>query len=159
MLKSTLIHPDILRAIAGAGHGSQILISDGNYPASTGSNPAATRAYLNLSPGVITATQALEAIASAIPIEAAHVMNPADSSTPPIFHEFARLLGIGLNTPPTPTTSPIRAVQTLERLERFAFYAAATEPSVCLVIATGEQRIYANILLTIGVVPPPKQGA
>jgi len=25
---------------------------------------------------------------------------------------------------------------------------------VALVIATGEQRIYANILLTIGVVPP-----
>ena len=24
------------------------------------------------------------------------------------------------------------------------------------VVATGEQRIYANILLTIGVVPPPK---
>jgi L-fucose mutarotase/ribose pyranase (RbsD/FucU family) len=27
---------------------------------------------------------------------------------------------------------------------------------VALVVATGEQRIYANILLTIGVVPPPK---
>jgi L-fucose mutarotase len=29
------------------------------------------------------------------------------------------------------------------------------EPDTALVIATGEQRIYANILLTVGVVPPP----
>jgi hypothetical protein len=35
-------------------------------------------------------------------------------------------------------------------------YDAACEPDVALVIATGEQRVYANILLTIGVVPPPK---
>ena len=43
----------------------------------------------------------------------------------------------------------------LEPLERFAFYDAAKGDSCCLVVATGEQRIYANILLTIGVVPPP----
>jgi len=33
---------------------------------------------------------------------------------------------------------------------------AGCKSDVALVIATGEQRIYANILLTIGVVPPPK---
>jgi L-fucose mutarotase len=65
-------------------------------------------------------------------------MQPADGSTPPIFGEFETLLG-GME---------------LERTERFAFYRAASEPSVCLAIATGEQRIYANILLTIGVVRP-----
>jgi L-fucose mutarotase len=37
---------------------------------------------------------------------------------------------------------------------RFEFYDAARGPNVALVIATGEQRIYANILLTLGVVPP-----
>ena len=35
MLKQTLIHPDILEALAAAGHGSKILITDGNFPAST----------------------------------------------------------------------------------------------------------------------------
>jgi L-fucose mutarotase len=43
----------------------------------------------------------------------------------------------------------------LQPLARFTFYAAASEKDVALVIATGEQRIYANLLLTIGVVPPP----
>ena len=41
MLKYRLTHPEILAALAGAGHGSQVLIADGNYPFSTGANPAA----------------------------------------------------------------------------------------------------------------------
>ena len=38
--------------------------------------------------------------------------------------------------------------------DRFAFYDRCLDRDVCLVIATGEQRLYANILLTIGVVNP-----
>ncbi len=139
MLKTQLLHPGILRALACAGHGSQVLIADGNYPASTGSPATAAHVYLNLAPGLVTATDVLKTIATAIPIEAAHVMATADGSIPPIFAEFAQLLD-GME---------------LEPVERFAFYHKASEPSVCLVVATGEQRIYANILLTIGVVPPP----
>ncbi|MGI6377286.1 MAG: RbsD/FucU domain-containing protein [Anaerolineae bacterium] len=41
----------------------------------------------------------------------------------------------------------------LGKMGRFDFYEAARGQDVALVIATGEQRIYANILLTIGVVP------
>ena len=44
--------------------------------------------------------------------------------------------------------------RTLEEIERFKFYEVAGTPDVCLTIATGEQRIYANLLLTIGVVKP-----
>lgn len=139
MLKTSLLHPEILNALAGAGHGSQILIADGNYPFSTTAGPNAALVYLNLSPGLVNATDVLRALVPAIPIEAAHVMQTADGSEPPIFAEFRALL-------PGVTISP---------LERFTFYSAVGEPSVCLVIATGEQRIYANILLTIGVVPPP----
>jgi L-fucose mutarotase len=42
----------------------------------------------------------------------------------------------------------------LQTIERFAFYDEASTPDVALTIATGEQRIYANLLLTIGVVMP-----
>lgn len=141
MLKTPLLHPGILQALAEAGHGSQVLIADGNYPASTGANPAAKRVYLNLAPGLVNAVDVLKYVAQAIPLEAAHVMQPANGLDAPVFSEFSPLVG-GLE---------------LQKLERFAFYAAASAPSVCLVIATGEQRIYANILLTIGVVPPPKE--
>ncbi len=139
MLKSALLHPEILRALGSAGHGGRVLIADGNYPFSTGSHPGAARVFLNLAPGLINATDALRAIAGAIPVEAAHVMATADGSTPAIFAEFTEILG---------------AAVALQPLERFAFYSAASETSVCLVVATGEQRVYANILLTIGVVPP-----
>lgn len=138
MLKTSLLHPEILRALAGAGHGAYVLIADGNYPASTGVATGAARVYLNLAPGLITATDALRILTTAIPIEAAHVMQTADGTEPPIFEEFRALLpGLAL----TP-------------VERFAFYARASQPQTCLVIATGEQRIYANVLLTIGVVSP-----
>jgi L-fucose mutarotase len=139
MLKTNLLHPEILRALGSAGHGSRVLIADGNYPHSTGSNPSAAKVFLNLAPGLLNATDVLCVIAGAIPIEAAHVMATADGSEPPIWSEFRAFL------PDNP----------LQSLERFAFYAAASEKDVALVLATGEQRIYANVLLTIGVVPPP----
>jgi len=140
MLKSQLIHPTILQVLGASGHGSGVLIADGNYPFITRANPAAERVYLNLTPGLVTATQALDALGTAIPVEAAHVMIPDDGSEPAIFAEFRRLLpGIDL-----------------QKHSRFAFYDLARGSDVSLVIATGEQRIYANILLVIGVVPPPK---
>ena len=140
MLKTKLLHPEILRVLGSSGHFSQVLIADGNYPCSTTAGPNAQLVYLNLAPGLLTATDVLRAVASAIPIETAYVMRTADGSTPPVFAEFQTILGA------TPGLKP---------LERFAFYEAAGDPAVCLVIATGEQRVYANILLTIGVVPPP----
>lgn len=138
MLRSQLIHPDILKALASAGHGSQVLISDGNYPHSTGTNPAAEHVYLNLAPGLLTVTDVLRVIASAIPVEAAHGIAPDDGSEPAIFKEYRDILpGVEI-----------------QRLGRFPFYEAARSLNTALVIATGEQRTWACILLTIGVVQP-----
>lgn len=139
MLKTKLLHPQIACALASAGHGAQVLIADGNYPASTAVSPTAARVYLNLAPGIVNAEVVLRTLVTAIPVESAQVMQPADGLDAPIFNEFRQILG-----PDLP----------LQPLERFAFYAQASQPSTCLVIATGEQRIYANLLLTIGVVSP-----
>jgi L-fucose mutarotase len=136
VLNSTLLHPEILHALAGAGHGSRILIGDGNYPFTTGANPSAARVYLNLAPGTVDTPTVLAALLSAVPVEAAHGMGPDDGSEPPIFDRFRAMLPPGL---------------AIEQMERFAFYAAAKSPDVALVIATAERQIYANILLTIGV--------
>ena len=138
MLRYQLLHPEILAALGGAGHGSQILIADGNYPFETCSSPTARRVFLNLAPGLLTATDVLSVLVDAIQIEAAHVMVPDVGEEPPIFGEFRSLLN-GME---------------LYILRRFDFYDAARSPDLALVIATGERRIYANILLTIGVVSP-----
>jgi L-fucose mutarotase len=135
MLNHTLIHPGILEALGAAGHGARILITDGNYPASTRSGMNADRVYLNLRPGLPTVTEVLEVLLTAIPVEAAAVMAPPDGPDPDIFAEFARLLP-GLK---------------LTRHGRHQFYDEASSDDACLTIVTGEQRIYANLLLTIGV--------
>jgi L-fucose mutarotase len=128
VLRTRLIHPQILAALAAAGHGSQVLVSDGNFPHATATPPGATRVYLNLSPGRVTVTEVLEAVAATVPLEAAAVMRPHDALLPP-------------GTP-------------VEVVERFAFYELARGRDVTLVIATGDQRLYANLLLTIGYIDP-----
>jgi L-fucose mutarotase len=138
MLKTRLLHPQILAALGEAGHGAQVLIADGNYPLATRSNPSAYQVFLNLEPGKLTVTDVLSVIAEVIPVEAAHVMGPDDGSEPSIYEDFRKLL---------PDNELIR-------LGRFEFYDMARSQDCALAIATGEQRIYANILLTIGVVQP-----
>ena len=140
MLKTQLLHPELLEALGGSGHGGKVLIADGNYPFSTRANLSAKRVYLNFTPGKLNVVEILEVLVGAIPIESADVMTPDTGDEPSIFADFRRLLP-GLE---------------LKKSGRFAFYDLARDPDCCLVIATGEQRIYANILLTIGVVAPPK---
>jgi L-fucose mutarotase len=138
VLRYQLLHPEILRALGEAGHGAQVLIADGNYPLVTRTHAGARRVYLNLAPDLVRVTDVLAVIVDAVPIEAAHVMHPDAGDEPSIFPDFrAQLPGLEL--------------QPLNRLD---FYAMARGPDLALAIATGERRLYANILLTIGVVPP-----
>jgi len=138
MLKQRLIHPEILEALGAAGHGSRILLTDANYPASTRLGDNAALVYLNLSPGKPAVTEVLEVILSAVPVEDALVMEPEEGPDPPVFEEFHKLL------PGLPIT----------RCSRYEFYEEASSDDVCLQVVTGEQRLYANILLSIGVVAP-----
>jgi L-fucose mutarotase len=136
MLKYQLLHPQILKALGAAGHGSQVLIADSNYPFSTGSHPRAERVYLNLAPGMVSVPDVLRVLADAIPIEAAHGMVPDNDQETEIYQQYRQHLP-GLE---------------IQHLKRFPFYEAARSENTALVIATGEQRTYACIILTIGVV-------
>ena len=146
MLKTPILHPQILHALGRAGHSSKILIADGNYPHFTKRGPNAEVVFLNFAPGQMNVTDVLSGIANTVPIELAEVMEPARTGAyamkndPPIFEDFRRIL------------KARNAALDLTKLERFAFYEAAGTKDVTLTIATGEQRIYSNILLTIGVV-------
>lgn len=62
-------------------------------------------------------------------------MDPADGTTPEIFGTFKAMLD-GMD---------------LDLLGRYEFYDACCEKSVRLAISTGEQRVFANLLITIGV--------
>jgi L-fucose mutarotase len=137
MLRSKLLHPEIWRTLGRSGHFSRILIADGNYPFASRSGPNATTVYLNLMPGVPKTTDVLEALLDVIPVQEAVVMQTPHEAEAPVQAEYAKMLPPGLE---------------IKRLERYAFYDAACSPLTSLVIASGETRRFANLLLTIGVV-------
>jgi L-fucose mutarotase len=136
MLKGPLTHPILIGALAAAGHGSKVLIADGNYPHSTGAREGAVRIHLNLRPGLPTVDDVLDVLAQTIPIEAAAVMVPGGGKKMPAHDGYRLALADGV---------------AWTELGRFEFYEACRTNDVAIVIATGEQRVYANLLLTIGV--------
>ena len=143
MLKTGLIHPEILGGLAAAGHGSQVLISDANYPSLTAPYSGARRVYLNLRPGTVTVTEILATLAPLLPIERIAVMDPDDGSQPPVQKELLALID--------PQTE-------VAHFARHDFYAATRTPDLALVIVSGDTRWWANILLTIGATPETASG-
>jgi len=145
VLKNQLIHPDILQILAQAGHHATVLIADGNYPASSKKGPGARIVSLNLMPGVVTCGQVLEAVISAVPIEAVQTMmyetqGPyALQADPPVWDEYREVLrraGVDLK---------------LEPLKKWDFYEAVATQDHVLTVQTADQQRFANLLLTIGV--------
>jgi len=137
MLKLNLLHPEILEALGRNGHGARILIADGNFPVSTKTPAACKKVFLNLAPDLLTVTDILKVIREYISVEKYMFMTPPDEDEQPIHREFGELLG--KNT-------------AFQKLKRAEFYSEASSDDVCLAIASGETRRFANILLVIGVV-------
>ena len=148
MLKHTLLHPAISQVLARAGHHSKVLIADGNYPAHNTLGPNAELVSLNLMPGVVSCTQALEALLAAVPVDAANTMGiPADDpyageGDPPIWDEYRSIL--------KKNSLDIE----LEPIQKWDFYDAVASRDHVLTIQTADQALWANLLLTIGVRTP-----
>lgn len=145
MLRSELIHPDISAIVARAGHSSKILIADGNYPASSAIGPGAKLVSLNLAPGLVTVSQVLKVLLSAVPIEAVNTMGMPDGDPykldhdPPAWDEYRGIL--------KDAGSDVQ----LQPIERWDFYDAVASRDHVLTIQTGDQALWANLLLTVGV--------
>ena len=144
MLKTTLLHPEILSVCARSGHHAKILIADGNYPASSKRGPQAQLVCLQLMPGVPTVAQVLRALLSTLPVDAVHTMGiPPDDpyanfGEPPAWAEFRSIASeAGVAVP-------------IEAISKWDFYKAVESPDHVLTIQTGDQALWANVLLTLG---------
>jgi L-fucose mutarotase len=144
MLKHSLIHPRINEILGRAGHHAVVLIADGNYPASTKRGPNAEVVCLNLAPGVVSCTQALRALLTAVPVDRVNIMGiPADDpyarfGEPPVWNDYRAVLHeAGLGLP-------------LEPIQKWDFYQAVMSPDHVLTLQTGDQALWANVLLTLG---------
>ena len=143
MLKklNPLLTPDLLYVLRAMGHGDEITIVDGNYPAES-AGPQVVRL------DGVSATDALDAILSVMPLddfvpEACWHMQPAAGASPdqPIFAEFKAV--VARHEGPK---------FTLGSIERFKFYERANRAYA--MVATGERRLYGNIILKKGVIRP-----
>ncbi len=147
MLRTKLIHPEIMGVLAEAGHHAKILIADANYPAATKKGPNAEVVYLNLAPGLVTCAQVLEAILAVHPVDEAIIMQPiADDPAisgpdwiPPVWEEYAKVFK--------------DSDQDLEmkKVPKWDYYDEVITDDHILTIQTGETSMYANILLLTGV--------
>ena len=140
MLKTLdpLLNGALLQVLADMGHGSEIVIVDANYTA------AADAKRLVRLDGV-TATAVLKAVLSLLPLDdfvesPATIMPPPNGRTP-LLDEFQSLIDSAEGKP----------IQITE-MDRFAFYERAH--NAYAIIATGERRLYGNIILAKGVVRP-----
>ncbi len=134
MIKADIIHPDLLQALAQCGHKANILIADANYSFLTNTSAQARIIWLNFSPGLIGSVIILEKILQYINVEKATLMNsPADFDNT-IEREYRSLLAATIE---------------FEHVERNEFYLQAKTSDTILVIASGETRRFANILLTV----------
>lgn len=146
MLNGPLLHPDILRVLARAGHHSKVLIADGNYPASNKRGPRAELISLQLMPGVPTVAQVFEAVLAAVQIDEAHTMGvdradayaAATPGDPPVWDDYRRILAAA------------RSTCTLEPIVKWDFYSAVASDDHVLTIQTADTQPWANLLLTVG---------
>ena len=142
MLKNIppLLSPDLLYALASMGHGDEVALVDANFPAARIAAQAGVK--LIRLPGLDTDT-VLQAVLAVLPLDTfeAHcafsmqVVGDAQAVPVPVarFRALLQAEGHGVAS-----------------LERFAFYAQAQAARV--IVQTGDQRKYANILLRKGVI-------
>lgn len=143
MLKNIdpLLSPELLATLRAMGHGDEIAIVDANFP-------AASSARLVIRADGLAATAVAGAVLSVMPLDtfvpcAAFHMQVVDdpAGEMPIFAEFRALLR--KHEPAAPK---------LEGIERFAFYERAKR---CFaIVATGERRLYGNLILKKGILRP-----
>ena len=136
MLKTKVIHPTIMEVLARSGHFAQVVIADGNLPVGAMNGPNSTTVHLNFKPGLLDALTVLEGILEVCPVQGAIVMEKPAEANAEIHDAYKNLLG---NV-------------SWDEMERWSFYEKIRDVNTTLIIQTGEQRRFANLILTVGVV-------
>ena len=141
MLKgiSTAISPELIKILMEMGHGDELVIADGNFP-------AASIAQRLVRADGLGCTQLLDAILQIFPLDhyvekpvALMAVVPGDVYIPVIWDEYRNVVR---------QYEP--GFADFEYMERFAFYERAR--TAYAVLASSEMALYANIVLKKGVI-------
>jgi L-fucose mutarotase len=141
MLKgiSPVISPELIKILMEMGHGDELVIADGNFP-------AASIAQRLVRADGLGGTLLLDAILQIFPVDryvekavALMAVVPGDPYKPVIWEEYREV--VQKHEP---------GFKDFEYVERFAFYERARQAYA--VLATGEMALYANIILKKGII-------
>lgn len=135
-----ILSPELLKVLMEMGHGDEIVLADGNFPAVT----CGQRVVRCDGHGI---PELLDAILELLPLDVKYSDKPVglmevmagDSYQPVIWQTYNEILARHENPAPQ-----------IDYIERFAFYERAKKAFA--VVTTGEGALYANILLKKGVV-------
>jgi len=141
MLKNIpdVISPELMYVLMEMGHGDEIVLADGNFPAAN----VAQRLIRCDGHGV---SEILEAVLKFFPLDiyveqpvALMSVVPGDKTKPTIWEGYRNII-----------KASGEKFTDFEFVERFAFYERAREAYA--VVATSEKALYANIILKKGVI-------
>lgn len=138
---SKLISPELLKVLMEMGHGDEIVLADGNFPAASHAQRL-VRADGHDLPALLDAILALLPLDPYVEKPAALMqVVPGDTAKTPIWDTYRDIIArrTGFAEP-------------FEHVERFAFYERAKQAYA--VVATGEGALYANLILKKGVIKP-----
>lgn len=141
MLKNVpqIIGADLLKILSEMGHGDEIVIADGNFP-------AASKAKRLIRMDGHNAPEILEAILKLFPLDI-YVEKPVglmqvvkgDNYIPTIWEEFRKII-----------VESKEFFNDFDYIEKFEFYRRAE--NAYAIIASSEMALYANIILKKGVI-------
>lgn len=135
-----ILSPELVKTLMKMGHGDTIVLADGNFPSDT----CGQRVVSADGHGV---PELLDAILELFPLDVKYSETPVglmevvsgDTTVPDIWNDYKAILDKHYDKRPD-----------IQFIERFEFYERAKKAYA--VVATGEEAIYANIILTKGVV-------
>lgn len=138
MLKGipSILSPELLKILMEMGHGDEIVIGDGNFPAASNAQRP-IRCDGHGVPALLDAILTLMPLDTYVDAPVALMETTQGDPRPVIWDEYQRIL------------AKHQKVK-IETVERFAFYERAKRAYA--IIATGETALYANLILKKGVV-------
>jgi len=135
----SILSPELLKILMEMGHGDEIVLGDGNFPAAS----CAARLVRCDGHGV---PEVLAAILRLMPLDyaaettaALMAVGPGNAEAPPVWDTYRSIIG-----------KYDEAGRDFELIERFAFYERAKRAYA--IVATGERARFANIILKKGIV-------
>lgn len=139
MLKGipNIISPELLKILDEMGHGDEIVIGDGNFPAASNAKRLIRLDGHNV-PEILEAILKLMPLDTYVDSSVMLMQTSKGDPTPVIWAKYEELVKKSGNK------------TEMSQIERFAFYDRAKEAYA--IIATSESALYANVILKKGVV-------